>query len=207
MVPATPVLTEPTRLRAKKKERTRLAIEDAALELFAEQGYEDTTVDQIATRAEVSKATFFRYFASKGEVVFGGDDDDRHHDLQQAIIRRHASEDALTAVRRAMQEEWLPALDPRRTTRQTRAARTSPLLRGLSYDLSLRWQADVSDALALRRGLDQPDRQCRVVAALAFLVMSDAVNLWLDGNCTGDLARVFDEGFDLLEQLRGGTRR
>jgi AcrR family transcriptional regulator len=203
MVAVAPVVSEPTppsRLRAKKREQTRAAIEDAALELFAEQGYEDTTVDQIATRADVSKATFFRYFTSKGEVVFGGDDD-RHHDLQQAIIRRDASEDELTAVRRAMQEEWLPALDPQRTTRQTRAARTSPLLRGLSYDLSLRWQADVSDALAQRRGLDRPDRQCRLAAAMAFVVMSDAVNLWLDGNCTGDLARAIDEGFELLREL------
>jgi AcrR family transcriptional regulator len=204
MVLETQVLSErdePTRLRTRKKERTRVAIEDAALDLFAEQGYEDTTVDQIAARAEVSKATFFRYFASKGEVVFGGGEGDRHHDLKQAIIERPASEDAPTAVRSAMQQEWLPTLDPNRTARQTRAARTSPLLRGLSYDLSLRWQADVGEALAQRRGRDRPDRECRLVAAVAFLVLSDAVNTWVDAGCTGDLARAIDEGFDLLQGL------
>jgi hypothetical protein len=36
---------------------------------------------------------------------------------------------------------------------------------------------------------------------MAFVVMSDAVNLWLDGNCTGDLARAIDEGFELLREL------
>jgi AcrR family transcriptional regulator len=206
-----PESSYPDPLRARKKERTRLAIEDAALDLFAEQGYEETTVEQIAGRAEISKATFFRYFASKGDVIFGGPDD-RHLILQQAIVDRPASEDALTAVRTAMREQWLPTVDPQRTVRQTRAARTSPVLRGLSLDLGMRWQADLSQALARRRGLDTPDRACRLVAGLAFAVLSNAVNLWIDGDGEGDLATSMDEGFDLLTGLcsddpRGGTRR
>lgn len=205
MLPATQLRTvrvssEADPLRSRKKQRTRLAIEDAALELFAEQGYEETTVEQIAARAEVSKATFFRYFASKGEVIFGGSGD-RHQGLQQAIIDRPASEDALTAVRAAMREQWLPTVDPHRTVRQTRAARTSPVLRGLSQDLATRWQADVSLALARRRGLKTPDRSCRLVAGVAFAVLSNAVNHWIDGHVGGDLATVIDEGFDLLHEL------
>jgi AcrR family transcriptional regulator len=206
MLPATHLValetTEPDRLRSRKKERTRLAIEDAALDLFAEQGYEDTTVEQIAARAEISKATFFRYFASKGEVIFGVDDE-RHRDFQRAIIERPRSEDGLTAVRAAMREQWLPTVDPLRTARQTRAARKSSLLRGLSFDLSTRWQADVSDALAQRRGLRVPDRRCRLVAWMAFAVLSNAVNLWLDENCMGDLVTAIDEGFDLLKDECG----
>ncbi len=188
------------RLRARKKARTRVAIEDAALDLFAEQGYEETTVEQIAARAEISKATFFRYFAAKGDVIFGGPDD-RHQALQQAIVERPASEDVVTAVRSAMREQWLPTVDPQRTVRQTRAARTSPILRGLSLDLGVRWQADVSEALARRRGLDAADRSCRLVAATAFTVLSNAVNLWMDANGEGDLAASVDEGFDLLAGL------
>jgi AcrR family transcriptional regulator len=191
---------EPGRLRLRKKQHTRRAIEDAALDLFVEQGYENTTVDQIAARAEVSKATFFRYFATKGEVIFGGDQD-RHHDLHEAIVARPASESALTAVRSAMQQQWVPSLDPQRTVRQTRAARTSPVLRGLSHDLSMRWQADVSDALARRCGLDTPDRSCRLVAGLAFAVLSNAVNLWMDEGGRGDLGTTIDEGFELLNEL------
>ena len=213
MLPATQVLPDvgPGQLRFLKKQLTRLTIEDAALDLFAEQGYEDTTVDQIAARAGTSKATFFRYFAAKGDVIFGADDD-RHRDLMQAIVERPASEDEMTAVRAAMQEAWLPTIDPLRTARQTRAARTSPMLRGLSLDLGVRWQVDVSRALAQRRGLVEPDRGCRLVAGVAFAVLSNAVNLWMDAGGVGDLTPSIDEGFELLRSLcsaplKAGTRR
>jgi AcrR family transcriptional regulator len=191
---------EPNRLRARKKERTRIAIEDAALELFAEHGYEETTVEHIAARADISKATFFRYFGAKGDVVFGPPDD-RHQALQEAIVERPASEDLVSAIRSAMREQWLPTVDPQRTMRQTRAARTSPVLQGLSHDLALRWQADVSRALARRRRLGTPSRGCQLVAAAAFTVLSNAVNLWIDANGEGDLTTLVDEGFDLLAGL------
>jgi AcrR family transcriptional regulator len=192
---------EPNGLRSRKKERTRLAIEDAALDLFAEQGYEATAVDQIAERAEISKATFFRYFASKGEVIVGGERN-QHFDLQQLIIERPSSEDDMTAVRLAIEQAWAPRLDPERTARQTRAARTSPLLRGLSYDLAVEWQSAISKALARRGGLDAPDQRCRLVAAIAFAVLSNAVNFWIDENGSGDLRTAIDHGFELLSGLR-----
>jgi AcrR family transcriptional regulator len=49
-------------------------LEDAALDLFEENGYEATTVAQIADRAGLNRATFFRYFADKREILFGGDE-------------------------------------------------------------------------------------------------------------------------------------
>src|SRR5207237_10604602 len=60
-------------LRERKKVRTRGAIQHHALRLFREQGYEETTVSQIAEAAEVSESTFFRYFASKEATVLEDD--------------------------------------------------------------------------------------------------------------------------------------
>jgi transcriptional regulator GlxA family with amidase domain len=59
----------PRGLRDRKRARTGLAIEEAALELFERQGFDATSVDQIAERAEVSRTTFFRYFPTKADVV------------------------------------------------------------------------------------------------------------------------------------------
>jgi AcrR family transcriptional regulator len=191
-------------LRSRKKERTRRAIEDAAPDLFAEQGYEATTVDQIAERAEVSKATFFRYFATKGEVIFGSAAD-RYEALRSAIVDRPADEDDVSAVRHAIQQDWTHTLDPDRTVRQARAARTSPVLRGLSFDLGVQWQAAIAESLARRHRLATPDQRCRLVSMLAFAVLSNAVNVWLDSTGRDDLAGVIDHAFDLFADIGGSA--
>jgi AcrR family transcriptional regulator len=187
-------------LRSLKKRKTRLAIQGAALELFAEQGFEETTVEQIAARAEVSTATFFRYFRTKGEVIFS-DQAYQHSVLEQAIIERPGSEDDLAAIRNAVRERWLPLLDPEQTVRQARAAATSPLLRGLGTDLAFKWQDLISGALARRRGLEAPDQKCRLTAATVFSIFSATVNTWMRDGCHDDLATAIDNGFQLMTDL------
>ncbi|MBD0707063.1 MULTISPECIES: TetR family transcriptional regulator [unclassified Streptomyces] len=62
-----------TGLRDRKKARTRQTIRTAGLDLYEEQGFEETTVDQICRRADVAHRTFFRYYASKESLLFGLD--------------------------------------------------------------------------------------------------------------------------------------
>jgi AcrR family transcriptional regulator len=189
-------------LRTRKKQKTRLAIQDAALDLFAEQGFEGTTVEEIASRAEVSTATFFRYFGTKGEVIFGGSGYE-HDALEGSIIGRPQTEDDLTAVRRAVQEGWLPLLDQDLVARQVRAAAKSPVLRGMSTELGVRFQDVIAGALARRRRLRAPDRKCRLTAAVVFAVFSNATNTWSRTGFREDLATAIDREFDLMLKLSG----
>jgi len=62
-------MTEPAGLRARKRERTRDAIADAAISLFLARGFDHVPVADIAARAEVSKPTLFRYFPAKEDLV------------------------------------------------------------------------------------------------------------------------------------------
>jgi AcrR family transcriptional regulator len=92
-------------LRERKKQRTHDALLRAALELFTTQGYEATTVDEIAEAVDVSQRTFFRYFAGKEEAALAVIDLTQEHFLA-AVRARPADEAPLEAMRNAVLEGW-----------------------------------------------------------------------------------------------------
>nr|WP_255497331.1 MULTISPECIES: TetR family transcriptional regulator [unclassified Mycolicibacterium] len=194
-------------MRSRKKHKTLVAIQDAALELFAEHGFETTTVEQIAERAEVSTATFFRYFRTKSDVVFGGESDERVDwlpALKRGIIDRPPSEDDVTAVKHAILDKWVSLLEPTRVRGQYLAAETSPLLHGLSSVIAVKWQATIRDALAERHGLAAPDQRCRIAAAMMLGTFSETVSEWVHNDNGTDLAAAIDGGFALMSELCAG---
>jgi AcrR family transcriptional regulator len=88
-------------LRERKKQKTRLALIDAALDLFLEQGYEATTVDQIAAAVDVSPRTFFRYFATKEDVALSLPADGQEAMLAE-LACRPGEESPFTALSHAV---------------------------------------------------------------------------------------------------------
>lgn len=88
-------------LRERKKQRTRQALATAAMRLFAERGYEETTIADIASAADVSPRTFFAYFPSKEDVLFA-EIDDRLADVRERLARRTPGETPLEAIRQSV---------------------------------------------------------------------------------------------------------
>ncbi len=89
-------------LRERKKRATRIAIRDAAMRLFDDQGFAGTTMDQIAEAADVSRATVFTYFPTKEEIVFG----DGGAAIESLAARLQGDHEGTVAVVR----EWLTEL-------------------------------------------------------------------------------------------------
>jgi AcrR family transcriptional regulator len=193
-------------LRSRKKARTRLAIEDVALTLFAEQGYEATTIEQIAERAEISTTTFFRYFPSKADLVTC-QQNAQLPVLRQAIVERPAHENDLVAVRRAIQLVWAPAIDPERTLRTTRAFGESATLRGMQDEVTRDWTRAIAEALAVRHGLDGVDEVCRVIARVALGIFGATIEGWIGNRCREPLTDALQRNFDTAIRVAGGGPR
>src|ERR1700736_3116447 len=90
-------------LRERKKQKTRETIISVALALFAKQGYEQTTIAEIADAAEVSPRTIFAYFPSKEDILFS-DVPEIHERFAQALEHRAEGVTALDALRNIIAE-------------------------------------------------------------------------------------------------------
>jgi len=187
-------------MRTRKKARTRLAIQDAALDLFAEQGYEATSVEQIAQRADVSVSTFFRYFGTKADIMLN----DQNLELPQlcaALLAQPSEVRDLEAVRRALQAAWVPNIDPVRTIRTARAVAQSAFLCGIAFNVGRGWVDVVGGVLADRRGDPDALEECLLVARTALGVFGDATEHWVASDAKKDFAALIDQGFNMIERI------
>jgi AcrR family transcriptional regulator len=192
-------------LRSRKKARTRQSIEEIAFALFEEQGYEATTVEQISERAEISHTTFFRYFPSKADLVVSRENA-RLPILQQAIVERPTDENDLLAVRRAIEQVWLPTIDRDLTLSTSQAIHSSPTLRGLYEEITRGWINAIAEALAARRGLGPRDETCHVVARVAMGIFGATSERWIANRCRDDLGEALRRNFGLVRLAEDGAR-
>jgi AcrR family transcriptional regulator len=169
----------------------------AALQLFREQGFENTSVVEIARRARVTNRTFFRYFSDKREVLFA-DADDLRAALVEGVLRAPDVADPLRVVVRVLvQHDW-EGLAPRRSLRERQAviAANSELL---ERDLVKQhvMALEFADVLA-RRGVDEG--VARIAARIGVQVFLTAYERWLDAaEGDEDLVAISD---DLLSTLQ-----
>jgi AcrR family transcriptional regulator len=191
----------PEGLRERKKARTRASIREHALRLFREQGYQATTVEQIAAAAEVSPSTFFRYFPTKEDVVLQDDMDTR---MIEALERQRAELGPLTAVRAATQEMFAgynaADLDVLRET--TALTFTVPEVRARALDEFARTIEVVAEAVAKRAGRGPDDLAVRTAAgAIVGVIMAITMpwDGWSDRQTVEDTFERIDQALALLE--------
>ena len=185
--------------RSDKKAKIRKAIIQAAADLFEKQGFENTSVDEIAAEAEISRSTFYRYFPTKEQAAFP------YHEEYVARFRKLLAENGdagspLSTVRRAflaMAKLYMAARDEHR--RYQRIISASPTLIARSVTLDLEWQSLI--AVAWSKHLEKaPDahQQAGMAAGAIMGVVNFTMSLWHDGGCRQDLSTFSEPAFELL---------
>ncbi|MFY7068405.1 TetR/AcrR family transcriptional regulator [Nocardiopsis changdeensis] len=185
------------------RERTRRAVHreiaEAGMALFLDQGFEETTVDQIAEAAGISRRSFFRYFATKEDVVLG-DMIERGHRIGAALAARPSGEEPWAAVRAALMALREEASGgPEEELRIGRMLHGTPSLRARSLEKHLAWQEVLVPELARRlreaHGLDgvSADHRAAAIIATALTCIDVATDTWLRVDGAVPLEDLWDE--------------
>ena len=173
-MPSTPLRTDPPAradgfvpgLRERKKAKTRASLRAHALRLFKEQGYAETTVEQIAAAAEVSPSTFFRYFATKDETVL---DDLVDADTFRIMIAAPIALSPLEALQYAVERTFRQLSDDElemELTRNSLIQSVPELRKGVLAEIT-RPIGLLAEAIAIRLGRPTDDPDLRLYAGAA----------------------------------------
>lgn len=187
--------------RARKRERTRTAIQEAALRLFLDKGFEETTVAQIAEAAGVSHMTVFRYFPAKEDLVLFDTFDPL---IEEWVRSRPAEEPAVLRVQRTIVQGLEQVYEDYREILLTRVrlALSTPALRGRL------WENQFADQHVLERALTGPGADAvplrvRVAAAACIATLTTAIITWAESEQPGYLPALIDEAFEALRSEMG----
>ncbi|MFS8200984.1 TetR/AcrR family transcriptional regulator [Streptomyces sp. CWNU-52B] len=184
-------------LRERKKTKTRTAIRDATYRLIQEQGYDATTIEQIAELAEVSPSTVFRYFPAKEDIVLT----DEYEALLAAELRaRPADEPWLESLRyvlrRAVGVE--AAEDPEVTRLRTRLMVEVPAVRSRMLESMSVTGRLLCRVLAERTGRAPDSFEVRVFAMSLVGGLIEVSLYWAEHQHEDDLATLVDRALDVL---------
>ena len=174
-------MTDDDDWRSRKKAATRQTIQEHALRLFVEKGYDQTTVEEIAAAAGVSHMTFFRYFPRKESVV---EYDEYDTMLEQLIAARPPDEPPLVALHGAIRAglEAILTTDREALLIRTRLVLRNPALRSRNVIAQDTTRDLFARALARRAGLPAPDLAATAQASAALGAIAPAIMAWAEGD-------------------------
>lgn len=195
-------------LRERRKALTAAELEAAAYRLFGERGFDNVTVDDIAAEADVSRRTFFRYFASKEDVLLA-DHFVQLARLREAMASRPDDEPIVTALRNSVLSLTSDFEERKeKVVIRARLMRDTPSLQARSLVHQQLWENAMQEMVADRLGVDPvKDLRPGVVAAAALAAMRVAFTIWLNAGCDGDVIALTTEALDLLDGGLGQLHR
>ncbi len=186
-------------LRERRKRRTAEAIVAGARELFAERGFERTTVEQIAAAADISRRTFFRYFADKEELFFA-EDERLLAVIHETLDGAPDGEPVLELARRAtLALAAHSAADPERRLARERLIAATPALQARRLAKTVRWEQAIAARLVARGSSEQ---EALLAPKVALACFQAAYERWVR-DPGQDLAALVDQSFAALADLTG----
>jgi AcrR family transcriptional regulator len=184
-------------LRERKKQKTRWAIQAHALRLFASQGYDATTVEQIAFAAEISPSTFLRYFKTKEDVVI----QDRYDDVMVAAIRSAPPElTPIETMRFALVGSFgqIAPEEAEDVLQRARLAFSVPALRMRSLDSMLSAIDILAAPLAERLGRPADDFRVQAFVGACVGAVINATTTWVTTDGNVDIVPMLDEALSVI---------
>ncbi|MFF3115469.1 TetR/AcrR family transcriptional regulator [Kitasatospora sp. NPDC057904] len=175
---------------------------DTAVRLFAEQGYEQTTIAQIAREAGVSQRSLFRYFGTKEDLVCG-DQDALGELLKRTVEQQPATVSAWDALRAGFETVLTANHTPERVLELSRLIFNTPSLRARYIEKRLNWQAQLVPVVQARLGTapgQGPDPRAKAIVATVFACVDTASELWAEHEGRLDLTDLYDQ---CLTAVRG----
>jgi AcrR family transcriptional regulator len=189
-------------LRERKKLRTRRALADAALRMFTENGFDATTLEELAEEAEVSRSTFFRFFPAKEAAAI-----EAEAELWTAYLAALADRELSGAILSELHQTLAaavagldPGWDDRFVATRRLIAAEPPLLRYIEhYRAGIRGQ--VVACLADKLRLDPEDLRLRVLAELATTAFSLAGRQWVHDGSRGGRKALLQRHQDAVKAI------
>jgi AcrR family transcriptional regulator len=189
-------------LREKRKRQLRRELSEQGLKLFTQKGFEETTIDEIVDPLAVSKRTFFRYFATKEDLVFAW-----YEELTGELVRALEARPKAEAPFESVCETLLSLLhyydeNPKWALTMTRLAKATPALVGKSFEKRSIWERELAKVLG-KRLPNAPTREltARVTVAAALAAFTCGMDEWTDSRGKADVRTCLNRAFSIVRNV------
>ncbi len=184
-------------LRERKKLKTREAIQREAVRLFGKQGYDQTTVEQIAAAVEISPSTFFNYFPSKEDVVLY----DAYDPVIIELMAERPAGEPLSASIRSVLETRGGVFERDREIILARGKLwfEVPALRARMWEQLENAQGLMSALIAQRSGRGPDDFETRVIVMIVVTAALEAMREWLLRDGKGSFVELVNQALDVVD--------